>query len=92
MDIITFNRTKRCTESSAQHSTTQCNRAQHNITISLLVSGALCPVNCNEILSGLKEIFTKRYIVEGTNKGEIRPENRVRKRRVVGRIYGMTYG
>ena len=33
----------------------------------------------------------KRYIVERTNKAEIRPESRARKRRVVGRIYGMKY-
>ena len=42
------------------------------------------------IISGLKETFIKRCIVDGTNKAEIRPEkNRVRKRRVVGRIYGI---
>ena len=43
------------------------------------------------IISGLRETFTKRYVVERTSKAEISPENRVRKRRVVGRIYGMKY-
>ena len=46
----------------------------------------------NEIqLKGPKETFLKRYIVQRTNKAEIRPEKQVRKRRVVGRIYGMKY-
>ena len=31
------------------------------------------------IISGLKEIFTKRYIVERTNKAEIRPEEQSEK-------------
>ena len=43
------------------------------------------------IISGLKETVIKRYIVERTNKAEIRPEERVSKWRVVGRIYGMKY-
>ena len=42
-------------------------------------------------MSGLREAFMKRYIVERTNKAEIGPENIVRKRRVVGRIYGIKY-
>ena len=33
----------------------------------------------------------QRYIVERTNKAETDRKNRVRKRRVVGRIYGMKY-
>ena len=41
---------------------------------------------------GLRETFIKRYIAEMTNKAEIRPEERsVRKRSVVGRIYGLKY-
>ena len=40
------------------------------------------------IMSGLRETFRKRYIVERTNKGEIRPEEQ-RKRGVVRRIYAM---
>ena len=44
------------------------------------------------ITSGLKKTFIKRYIVERTNKAEIRlKQNKVRKRRVVGRIYEMKY-
>ena len=31
------------------------------------------------IISGLKEIFTKRYIVEWTNNAEIRPEEQSEK-------------
>ena len=31
------------------------------------------------IISGLKETFTKRYIVERTNKAEIRPEEQSEK-------------
>ena len=41
------------------------------------------------------ETFIKRYIVKRTNTAEIRPEedqkNRVRKRRFVGRIYGIQF-
>ena len=36
-----------------------------------------------------KETFIKRYIVERTNKAEIRPEEQIQ--RVDGRIYGMKY-
>ena len=44
------------------------------------------------IISGLKETFIKRHTVERTNKAEkYDRKNRVRKRRVVGRIYGMKY-
>ena len=43
------------------------------------------------IISELKETFTKRYIVERINKTEKDQKNRVRNRRVVGRIYGMKY-
>ena len=60
------------------------------------------PSQPQRIISGLRETFIKRYIVERTNKADIRPEelpirqkedqkNRVRKRRVVERIYGMKY-
>ena len=42
-------------------------------------------------ISGLKEIFINRYIVERTNKAERNRKKRVRKRRVVGRIYGVKY-
>ena len=39
----------------------------------------------------MRETFIKRYIVKRTSKAELRPENRVRKRRVVRRIYGIKY-
>ena len=39
----------------------------------------------------MRETFIKRYIVERTNKAEIRRKNRVRKWRVFGIIYGMKY-
>ena len=42
-------------------------------------------------MSGLRETFRKRYIVERTNKADIRPKNRVGKRGDIGRIYGMKY-
>ena len=43
------------------------------------------------IISGPKKTFRKRYIVERTNKAEIRPEEQSEKRRVVRTIYGMKY-
>ena len=48
------------------------------------------PSEPQKILSGLRETFIKRYIVERTNEAEIRLEEQ-RKRRVVGRNYGMKY-
>ena len=42
-------------------------------------------------ISGPKETFIKRYIVERTNKAEIKPKSTVRKQRVVERINGMKY-
>ena len=33
----------------------------------------------------------KKYIVERTNKAEIRPEEESEKGRAVGRMYGMKY-
>ena len=42
-------------------------------------------------MSGLRETYIKRYIVERTSKAEKDQKNRVRKRRVVRRIYGMKY-
>ena len=39
----------------------------------------------------MKETFIKRYTVENTDKAEIDRKNRVRKRRVVGKMYGMKY-
>ena len=42
-------------------------------------------------MSGLKETFIRRYIAERSSKAEKDWKNRVRKRRVVGRIYGIQY-
>ena len=56
-----------------------------------LVSWCFKPSQPQRIISGLRETFIKRYIVERTNKAEKDQKNRVRKRRVVGRIYGMKY-
>ena len=39
-----------------------------------LVSWYFKPSQPQRIISGLKETFIKRYIVERTNKAEIRPE------------------
>ena len=61
----------------------------------LLVNRCFKPSQPLGIKSGLKETFLKRYIVERTNKAEIRSgktnkqKNKVRTRRVVGRIYGI---
>ena len=44
-----------------------------------------------ESLKPFRETFRRIYIVERTNKAEIRLENRVRKRKIVRRIYGMKY-
>ena len=42
--------------------------------------GALSPVNHKGlIVSGLKEIFIRKYVVERTNKAKIRPEERSEK-------------
>ena len=49
------------------------------------------PSQHQRILLGLRKTFIKRYIVERTNKTELRRRNRVRKRRLVGRIYGMKH-
>ena len=43
------------------------------------------------IISGLKETFIKRSTDEGSNGAVKGRKNRVRKRRVVGRIYEMKY-
>ena len=52
--------------------------------------GSWCskPSEPQRIISGLRETFTKRYIVERTNK--VRQEE-LRKQRVVGRNYGVKY-
>ena len=47
--------------------------------ISSLVSWCFNPSKPQRIISGLKETFIKRYIVERTNKAEIRPEEQSEK-------------
>ena len=47
--------------------------------ISSLVSWCFNPSQPQRIISGLKETFIKRYIVERTNKAEIRPEEQSEK-------------
>ena len=44
-----------------------------------LVSWCIKPSQPQRIISGLKETFIKRYIVERTNKAEIRPEEQSEK-------------
>ena len=53
--------------------------------------GVFEPSQPLRIISGLKETFRKRYIVERINKAVIRLEEQSEKRRVVRRIYGMKY-
>ena len=43
------------------------------------------------IALGLRETFTKRSIVERTNKAEIRPEEQSEKVKIHRRTYGMKY-
>ena len=47
--------------------------------VSLLVIWCFEPSQPQGIISGLKETFIKRYIVERTNKAEIRPEEQSEK-------------
>ena len=44
-----------------------------------LVSWCCKPSQPQRIISGLKETFMKRYLVESTNKAEIRPEEQSQK-------------
>ena len=43
------------------------------------------------IISGLREVLTKRYIAERTNEAEIKLEEQSEKVESVRRIYGMKY-
>ena len=47
--------------------------------VSSLVSWCFEPGQPQRIISGLKETFIKRHIVERTNKAEIRPEKQSEK-------------
>ena len=53
----------------------------HELTVvgEMLIVDALSPVNHTGLLSGLRETFLKSYIVEWTNKAEIRPEEESEK-------------
>ena len=75
-----------CTISNGTKNITQLSK--HN---SCLVSWCFNPSQPQRIISGLRETFVKRYIVEISNKADIRSEEESKKRRVVGRIYGMKY-
>ena len=55
------------------------------------VSRCFKPSQPQRIISGLRESFIKRYILERTNKAEIRPGEQREMQRIVGRIYGMKY-
>ena len=46
---------------------------------SQLVSSCFKPIQPQRIISGLKETFVKRFIVERTSKAEIRPEEQREK-------------
>ena len=59
------------------------------VELNVVVSWCFKPSQPQRIISGLKETFRKRHIVERTNKAEIRLEEQSEKRRVVWRIYGM---
>ena len=56
-----------------------------------LVNWCSKPSQPQRITSGPRETFIKRYTIERTNKAEKDRKNRVKKRRVVVRIYGMKY-
>ena len=47
--------------------------------LSKLVNGSIKPSQPQRIISGLKEIFIKRSILETTNQAEIRPEEQSEK-------------
>ena len=49
------------------------------VTTMKLVSWCFKPSQPQGIISGLRETFIKRYIIERTNKAEIRPEEQIKK-------------
>ena len=49
------------------------------VLVSYLVNWCFEPSQPLGIISGLKETFVKRYIVERTNKAKIRPEEQSKK-------------
>ena len=56
-----------------------------------LVNWCFEPSQLLGIISGLKETFIKRHIVEKTNKVEIRPEEQSKKTESCKENYGMKY-
>ena len=56
-----------------------------------LVSWCFKPSQPQCIISGLRETFIQRYIVERTHTAEKDQKNRVRKRSVIGRNYGKVH-
>ena len=56
-----------------------------------LVSWCFKPSQPQWIISGLREVLTKRYIAERTNKAEIGLEEQSEKVESVRKIYGMKY-
>ena len=50
-----------------------------SLVLSYLINWCFEPSQPLRIISGLKETFIKRYIVERTNKAEIRPEEHSEK-------------
>ena len=50
----------------------------------VLVSWCFKPSQPQRIISGLRETFIKRYIVERTNKAEMRPEEQSEKAELSG--------
>ena len=59
--------------------------------VSNLVSWCCKPSQPQRIISGLRETFIKRDVVQRTSKADQDQKNRVRRRWVVERIYGMKY-
>ena len=52
---------------------------ENGLQVSLLVNWCFKPRQPQRIISGLRETFIKRYIVERTNKAELRPEEQSEK-------------
>ena len=71
------------------HTRTRARAHTHTLLVGLIVSfWCFEPSQPPRIISGLKETFIKRYIVERTNEAEI-GKKRVRKQRIVRRVYGL---
>ena len=66
-------------EISSRAVTTLCWPRDLSTMLVMLVSWFSKPSQPQRIISGLRETFVKRYIVEGTNKAEMRPEEQSEK-------------